>query len=333
VCRRPVQRFAATSSCRVLRYNTLMMDSPTTVVITGATGLIGSHLRDTLPSPAFRVWPAQRTGGGTVPADHALWDVAAGELRLPQGQRIDAVVHLAGRNIASRWSVRAKKEIWESRVPPTEKLCTYLAALPKENRPRTLLSASAVGIYGDRGDEVLTEESPIAPEGASFLADIGRAWEAATRPAADAGIRVVLVRIGVVLAQAGGALAKMATPVSWGLGGPVGSGAQFMPWISLTDLCRLLVHGLQDDAVHGILNAVAPAPVRQREFIRVLGHVLHRPVVFPLPAFMVKAVFGQMGQEVLLSSLRVVPTRLPAGFTFEHKTLEDAIRTELGQMG
>jgi uncharacterized protein len=303
------------------------------VAITGATGLIGSHLRPTLQSLAFRVWPAQRARTGQTPADHALWDVATGELHAPGGQRIDAVVHLAGRSIASRWNTRAKKEIWESRIPATERLCTYLAALPEVNRPRTLVSASAVGIYGDRGDEVLTEESPVAPEGASFLADVGRAWEAATRPAQNAGIRVVIVRIGVVLAAQGGALAKMATPVSWGLGGPVGSGAQFMPWISLRDLSGLLARCLQDDTVRGIVNAVAPTPVRQREFIRVLGKVLHRPVVFPLPAFMVKAVFGQMGQEVLLSSLRVVPTRLPAGFTFEHKTLEEAIRAEIGARG
>jgi len=258
----------------------------------------------------------------------ATWDGETGRIVTPEPA--DVVVHLAGRNVGTRWTARVKREIWDSRVPATERLCGYLARLPAERRPRVLIAASAIGVYGDRGDEVLTEASAVAEQGRSFLADLCRAWEAATQPAADAGIRVVTLRIGVVLAREGGALAKLAGPVKWGLGGPVGSGTQYLSWISRTDLCRLMVRAAEDEAVRGIVNGVGPAPVRQHEFIRTLGKVLRRPTVFPLPSLMVRAVFGQMGVEALLSSQRVRATRLPAGFAFEHGTLEGAMRGELG---
>jgi uncharacterized protein (TIGR01777 family) len=193
-----------------------------------------------------------------------------------------------------------------------------------------VIAASAIGIYGDRGDELLTESSPPAEKGSSFLADTCLAWEAATRPAEDAGIQVAHVRIGIVLAREGGALAKLATPTKLGLGGPVGKGSQFMPWISLTDLARLLAFLATQSDFTGPINGVGPAPVRQRDFMRTLGKVLHRPTVFPLPAFMVKMVFGQMGEEMLLSSLRVISQKMPADFAFEHATLEQAMRAELG---
>jgi uncharacterized protein (TIGR01777 family) len=244
---------------------------------------------------------------------------------------VEVVVHLAGRSVAGRWSAKVKREIRESRVPATEKLCGFLARMPAELRPRVLIAASAVGIYGDRGDEVLTEASAVAEKGDSFLADVCMAWEAVTGAAKEAGIRVVTMRLGVVLSQEGGALAKMAGPVKWGLGGPVGAGTQFMPWISRTDLCRLIMWAAADDGVIGVVNGVGPAPVRQHEWVRTLGKVLRRPTVFPLPTFMVKAAFGQMGVEVLLSSLRVIATKRPAGFAFEQGTLEGAIRAELGK--
>ena len=297
------------------------------VAVTGAGGLIGRRLSGVLERTGCRVWPVRRAGANVGGKD-ALWNVGTGELHSPGG-RIDALVHLAGRNVAARWTTRVKREITDSRVAATEKLCRFLANLPPSERPRVLVCASAVGIYGDRGDEVLTDQSPIASAGTSFLADVCRGWEAATQTAEHAGIRVVTVRLGVVLAAAGGALAKMVTPVKWGFGGPMGSGGQFVPWISLSDVSRLLAGCIADDNLCGVVNAVGPLPVRQLQFIRVLGKVLARPVVFPMPAFMVQAVFGQMGREVLLSSLRVVPSRLPGGFDFSHKSVEEAIRGEL----
>lgn len=297
-----------------------------TVAVTGATGLIGKRVCGVLGREGCRVWRVRRSGAGGGAAE---WEVDTGRLRLPG--RAEAIVHLAGRSVGVRWTTRVKQEIWESRVTATEKLCRYLAELPIGERPGVLVCASAVGIYGDRGEEVITEESAVAGEGTSFLADVCRGWEAAARPAEEAGIRVVKVRLGVVLAAEGGALAKMARVVKWGLGGPVGSGGQFMPWVSLTDAAGLIMRCVSDEGVRGVVNGVGPQPVRQREFMRVLGKVLHRPVVFPLPAFMVKAVFGQMGQEVLLASSRVVAGRLLGGFEMKYKTVEEAVRGELGR--
>ncbi len=246
---------------------------------------------------------------------------------------VDVVIHLAGRNVAARWSARVKKEIWESRVPATEKLCGFLARLPAERRPRIVLAASAIGIYGDRGDEVLTEDSAPAEKGKLFLADVCLGWEAATRAAEEAGIAVTHVRVGVVLAKEGGALAKLATPVKLGMAGPIGRGTQFMPWISNGDLCRLFVRLAESspESLPAAVNGVGPGPVRQHEFIRTMGKVLRRPTLFPMPTLVVKVMFGQMGVEALLSSLRVVAAKLPAGFAYEDGTLEGAMRRELGR--
>jgi uncharacterized protein len=260
-------------------------------------------------------------------AREGSWNVETGVIQT--GGRLDALVHLAGRSVAARWSSKTRREIWESRVPATQKLCAFMAGMPSGERPKLLISASAIGIYGDRGDELLTEESAIAREGVSFLADVCRAWEAATRPAEDAGIRVIHLRLGVVLSREGGALAKLLTPTKLGLGGPVGPGTQWLSWISLADVTRLIVHLTTTGDTSGPVNVVAPAPVRQHEFMRTLGKVVHRPTVFPLPGFMVKLAFSQMGQEVLLSSQRVKATRAPAQFRFVHETPEAAIRAEL----
>jgi uncharacterized protein (TIGR01777 family) len=296
-----------------------------TVALTGATGLVGANVARLLGAAGYTVYGLRRE-----PAAPARWDVASGEIVTPAP--VDVVVHLAGRNVGQRWSAKVKKEVWESRVPATERLCRFLARLPAERRPKILLAASAIGIYGNRGDEVLTEDSPLAPKGKLFLADVCIDWETATRPAEDAGISVCHVRVGVVLAKGGGALAKLMTPVKLGLGGPVGPGTQFMPWISNGDLCRLFqrLAEAKPGSLPPAVNGVGPAPVRQHEFIRTLGRVLRRPTIFPLPSFVVKAVFGQMGEEALLSSLRVIETKLPAGFECEDKTLEGALRRELG---
>jgi uncharacterized protein (TIGR01777 family) len=301
---------------------------PQHIAITGASGLIGRRLAELLRQQGHTVYELRRVPPPPTSATHATWNPATGEITTPTP--IDALIHLAGKNIAIRWTAAAKKEIWDSRVPATRKLAAHLAGLPAGSRPKLLISASAIGIYGNRGDEVLTEESPLAPPGTMFMADICREWEAATKPAEDAGIRTIHPRIGVVLSKDGGALQKLLTPTKLFLGGPVGSGTQFMPTISLTDLSRLLAHlTTGDHQLSGPVNAVGPAPVRQHEFMRTLGTLLHRPAVFPLPAFVVKLAFGRMGEEALLSSLRVIPTRLPGDFPFLHSTLADALRAEL----
>ena len=188
-----------------------------------------------------------------------------------------------------------------------------------------------MGIYGSRGDELLTEDSRLAPPKVSFLADVCRGWESATKPAEDAGIRTMHLRFGVVLSKTGGALGKMLLPTKLGLGGPIGPGTQFLPWISLTDLSRLVQFLMQaDGAIPGAINVVSPNPVRQHEFIRTLATMLRRPAVFPMPSAVVKIVFGQMGQELLLGSQRVVSARIPAAFRFQHSTLEAALRAEIG---
>jgi uncharacterized protein (TIGR01777 family) len=291
------------------------------VAITGASGLVGSRLAAGLKEAGHAVYSLKRAGGGGVNA----WDVATGEIRT--AGPVDVVVNLAGRNIATRWTRGARKEIWESRVTATEKLAGFLARMPE--RPRLLISASATGIYGDRGDEVLSEDSPVAPQGASYLSDICRAWEAATKPAEEAGMRVIHLRLGVVLSKEGGALAKMLTPTKLGLGGPVGRGTQWMPWISPADLQALLMRLVEGREERGPMNAVAGS-VRQHEFMRTLGKVVGRPTVFPMPGFVVKLLFGQMGREVLLGSQRVEAKRLPEGFGLEHPTLEGALRAQLG---
>jgi uncharacterized protein (TIGR01777 family) len=292
------------------------------VAITGASGLVGRGLVGALRERGHMVFPLSRGGGDNS------WDVATGEIRT--SGKVDVMVNLAGRNIATRWTAKAKKEIWESRVTATRKMCEFLAKMPADRQPGLLVSASATGIYGDRADEVLTEDSAIAPQGKMFLSDICRGWEAATKPAEEGGIRVIHVRLGVVLSREGGVMKKMRTPVKLGLAGPVGKGTQWMPWISRTDLERLLVRLVEGTQERGIINAVAGS-VRQHTFMRTLGNILHRPTVFPMPGFLVKLVFGQMGREVLLGSQRVEAKRLPAGFVMQHPTLEGAIRAELGR--
>ncbi len=296
---------------------------PLNIAITGAGGLIGKHLASALAQSGHTVFCLQRTPA----SGPATWNVQTGEITTPSPA--DALIHLAGRSVASRWTTKVKAEIQNSRGPATERLSRHLALLPPERRPRFFISTSAVGIYGNRGDEVLTEESTPAPRGTSFLADVCLDWEAATKPAEDSGIAVVHPRIGVVLSRDGGALAKLLTPAKLFLGGPLGRGAQFLPWISITDLTRLFLALLADPSPPRILNAVGPAPTRQLEFMRTLGKVIHRPAIVPLPAFMLKLAMGQMAEEMLLASTRAIPTKLPARFTFEHPTLESALRAAL----
>ncbi len=249
------------------------------------------------------------------------WDPEGGGLDPASLRGIDAVVHLAGENIADgRWTESRKRKLLESRRLGTRLLAEAVARA--SDGPRTLVSASAIGYYGERGDEELTEQSS---PGTGFLPEVCVAWEAATSPAADAGARVVLVRTGLVLTRAGGLLQRMLLPFRLGLGGRLGSGRQWMSWISAADLIGVYLHALLGD-VSGPMNAVAPGAVRNQDFTRALGRALHRPAVLPVPAFALRLAFGQMADEAILASTRVVPTLLQAaGFEFKHPMLEPAL--------
>jgi uncharacterized protein (TIGR01777 family) len=239
----------------------------------------------------------------------------------------DVVVHLAGANIAAgRWTAERKRKIRDSRVDGTGLLARAIAAAPSP--PRVLVCASAIGYYGDRGDMLLDEGTAA---GSGFLADVGRAWEEAARPAAEAGIRVVNLRIGIVLTPSGGALPRMLVPFRLGLGGPLGDGRQYWSWITLRDLLGAILHAAATEELVGPVNAVAPAAVRNAEFSRVLGRVLRRPAFVRAPAFAIRLLLGEMGQELLLASTRVQPARLVAsGFEYRDRDLEEALRHLLG---
>ncbi|MBM4393849.1 MAG: TIGR01777 family oxidoreductase, partial [Deltaproteobacteria bacterium] len=283
------------------------------VAISGATGLIGTQLCAFLSTGGHRVDRlVRRPSGGTADASgiDIRWDPAGGEVDVAALDGVDAVVHLAGENVGQRWTKAAKNAVLSSRVDGTRTLATALARLARP--PRVFVSASAVGFYGDTGDAEVDETSP---GGDGFLTDVCRAWEGAAEPARAAGIPVVHPRIGVVLSGAGGALGQMRTPFSLGVGGPVGSGRQWMSWIAMDDAVGAL-HHLLYAGLEGPVNLVAPAPVRQADFARALGRTLGRPAVMPLPALAVRVLFGEMGQGVLLAGQRVLPTRLAAsGFS------------------
>jgi uncharacterized protein len=260
--------------------------------------------------------------------DQVQWDPTA-PLDARPLEDFDAIVHLAGKNIAARWTEKLKREVRESRVQGTHTLATAAAAAFRQTgRPKVFVAASAIGYYGDRSDEELTESSQ---RGQGFLAEVCQEWEDAAAPAAAAGIRVVHLRIGVVLTKDGGALRAMLPAFRLGLGGPVGSGRQFMSWVTLDDVAAAFRFALTAGELSGPANVVAPQPVRNREFVRALAAALHRPAIFPLPAFAVKALFGEMGEELLLASARVKPAALEAsGYTFRHTDLAGALRAIVG---
>ena len=234
----------------------------------------------------------------------------------------DAVVHLAGEPITGRWNATKKRAIRDSRIKGTRLLCETVAGL--SSRPRVLVAASASGYYGDRGDEVLREESEA---GSSFLSKVCQDWEAATEPAAESGIRVVNLRIGFVLSPAGGGLAKMLPAFKMGVGGKIGSGKQYLSWIAIDDLVQIILFAITTEVLKGPANAAAPNPVTNSEFSTTLGRVLGRPAIFPMPAFAVRLAFGEMGDELLLASARMEPARLRrAGYQFRFPQLEGALR-------
>lgn len=298
------------------------------ILVSGSSGLVGSALVPFLTTGGHRVLRLVRGSAGGI--DEVAWNPSAGTIDATKLEGLDAVVHLAGENIATgRWNAAKKARIHDSRVRGTRVLCEALATLT--NKPRVLVCASAIGYYGHRGDEVLTENSP---PGSSFLCQVCRDWEAATDPARQAGIRVVNLRIGVVLTPRGGALAKMLLPFKLCAGGIVGSGRQFWSWIAIDDLVGAIHHAITHDGLSGPVNAVAPEPTTNREFTKTLGRVLGRPTIFPMPAFVVRFMFGEMGEELLLASTRVVPQRLlESGYQYRAPTLEFALRHLLGRMG
>ncbi len=290
------------------------------VLVTGASGFIGTALigalREAGHDAIALVRRPPRQGAAEI-----QWD-PGGAIDGTKFSGADAVVHLAGESVAAgRWNAQRKARILNSRVQGTQ---TIAASIARANpRPLVLVSASANGIYGDTGDRIVTEADP---PGSTFLAGVGRQWEQSTQAARAAGIRTVMLRIGMVLSGKGGALPRMLLPFRMGVGGRLGDGRQWMSWITLDDLIALFLHALTTESLSGPVNAVAPTPVTNAEFTRVLGAVLHRPTLFPVPAFVVRAAFGEMGDELLLASNRAVPqAALQSGFEFRYPEIRGAL--------
>ena len=289
------------------------------IVVSGSTGLIGSALKSALRD--HEVVPLVRRS--VTSGEQALaWDPERGTIDRAGLEGTDAVIHLAGENVFGRWSQAKKQRIYDSRVKGTRLVSDALAGLRRP--PATLLAASAIGYYGDRGEEAVTEES--AP-GEDFLAHVARDWEAATAPATSAGIRVVNMRVAVVLTTTGGALAKMLPAFRLGLGGTVGSGNQYLSWIVLDDIVDAILHLLAKPNLVGPVNMTAPTPLTNRDFAKTLGKVLGRPAVVPVPAFALRMVFGTEGAAMVQSGQRVLPARLiGSGFRFSFSEVEPALR-------
>jgi uncharacterized protein len=296
---------------------------PLRVAVTGASGMLGEALVPRLRADGHTVLRLVRSRAAAGGGD-AYWNPAAGEIDAAALEGVDAVVHLAGENVGHRWTAERKRRIRASRVEGTRLLAEALARL--ERPPAVLVSASAVGYYGDRGDELLDEG---APPGEGFMAEVVRDWEAAAEPACAAGIRVVHPRMGVVLSAAGGAVARMLLPFRLGVGGPVGSGRQWLSWITRADAVGLIVRAIGDEGLRGPVNVAAGA-VRFGDFARALGRVLHRPALLPVPAPALRLIFGEMADATLLASARVDPAVLRArGHRFLHPELEGALRVAL----
>lgn len=295
------------------------------IVISGSSGLVGSRLVPYLQQEGFEVVRLVRrpaTGAGEV-----QWDPARGVLDPAAIDGAHSVINLAGVSIAGkRWSEERKREILRSRIDATNLLARTIVSSP--NRPSSFVSTSAVGYYGDGGNQVLTEQSP---NGAGFLAAVCHDWEAAAQPAADAGIRVVHPRFGIVVAHEGGMIAQLKRLFGLGLGGRIGNGEQFMSWIDIDDLTRLLLRSVTDERLEGPVNAVAPNPATNREFTEAFGAAIGRPTVIPVPTFGIRAMLGQMGEELILVSQRAIPRRmLDENFEFRYPTIDRSLRKELG---
>jgi uncharacterized protein (TIGR01777 family) len=291
--------------------------------ITGSSGLVGTSLREHLVARGHEfVRLVRRQPRGD---DEIYWSPERSEIDAAGLEGVDAVVHLAGENIFGRWTKTKKEKIRESRRRGTELLSRTLAELV--NKPAVFICASAVGYYGDTGDKTVDESSP--PQG-GFLSEVCRIWEDATTAATQAGIRTVRLRQGIVLSSRGGALEMMRRPFRLGLGGRIGSGHQYMSWIHIEDVVRVMQFAMRSDTISGPVNAVSPQPVTNREFTKTLGRVLHRPTFLCVPGFAAKMALGEMAEEMLLSGQRVVPRKLEErGFDFRYPELSQALRREL----
>lgn len=296
------------------------------ILITGASGLIGKELQASFREKGYEMLLASRS----QPRDenHILWNMDTGfeDKDLPRLEALDAVIHLAGENVSGlRWTDEKKKAIRDSRILGTRTIIEAFARL--EKKPKVFISGSAIGFYGDRGNDEMTETSSA---GDTFLAIVCKEWEAESRRAEDMGIRTVLLRTGVVLSKDGGALATMLTPFKLGVGGVVGTGKQWMSWVSLDDVVAIINFALENQSLRGAVNVVSPNPATNEEFTKELGTVLYRPTFLPLPKFAINLMFGEMGDALLLSSTRVAPKRLQElGFKFEFPHLKQALGSAL----
>lgn len=292
------------------------------ILISGSHGMIGSAVLTFFRQAGHDVFRLVRTNAKQK--DEISWDPSTGRFdNSAQLENLDAVVHLAGDPIADgRWDSAKKTRIEQSRLLPTQALASKLTMLNVP--PKVFVCASAIGFYGDRGEEILTEKSA---SGKGFLPSVCRGWEQATESAAQRGIRVVNIRIGIVLSPLGGALKKMLLPFKLGLGGRLGSGTQYMSWVTLDDVVGIIAEAVQNTSLRGPVNAVAPTAVTNQEFTTVMGRLLNRTTIFPVPAFAVRTLFGEMGDALLLAGARVVPEKLQsAGYKFNHPELEEALK-------
>jgi len=293
------------------------------IAITGATGMIGSKLTAFLLAQGHQIAVITRRGAYQNPQTSViLWDPATNYIETALLEGFDVIIHLAGSNVGEYWSQEYKKSILASRVQSTRLLCESLSALV--SKPKLLISASAIGFYGNHPpDEILDESSP---SGDGFLADVCRQWEEETNAALKGGIRVVRVRLGVVLSRTGGALAKMWQPFQWGIGGVLGNGRQVMSWIALDEIPLVIDHLIKNDQISGAVNVVSPQAVSNARFTKILGQVMHRPAVLPTPSFAIRLLFGEMGQSLLLEGAHVIPRRLQeSGYRFRFADLKAAL--------
>ena len=290
------------------------------ILVTGASGLVGTAVQESFAGKGYEMLLASRNAP-KKPND-IQWNVETGFAELERLEGLDVVVHLAGESVSGlRWTDEKKRAIRDSRVLGTRNVVEAISKL--REKPKLLVAASAIGFYGERGDEEVTESSAA---GDNFLSEVSKAWEAESRRAEDAGIRTVLLRTGIVLSRDGGALATMLTPFKLGVGGVVGSGKQWMSWVSLDDHVGVINYAIENDNLRGAVNSVSPNPVTNEEFTKTLGEVLYRPTILPLPEFAVSMVFGEMGDALLLTSTKVLPKRIEeAGFEFKYPDLKSAL--------
>lgn len=290
------------------------------VLVTGASGLIGTALQKSFKEKGYDLLLASRK---QMDDDRYIqWNVDEGFSEPEKLEGVDAVVHLAGESVSGlRWSDEKKKAIRDSRVQGTRSVVEAISKLV--GKPKVLVAASAIGFYGDRGDDEMSETSSA---GDTFLAEVSKDWESEARRAEDSGIRTVLLRTGIVLSKDGGVLGTILLPFKLGVGGVVGSGKQWMSWISIDDHIEIINYAIENENVRGAINSVAPNPVTNEQFTKTLGEVLYRPTILPLPSFAVNMVFGEMGDALLLASTRVLPKRLQeAGFVFKYPELKAAL--------